>query len=67
MASHNSAIVFRSAGLSAGSALAYGPGFKYEEFLATPNPVVAGVTSLMFYFGFAMLGTSNSRPLRSFH
>lgn len=34
---------------------AYGPHFQYEEFMQTPGPISAIVTSLVIYFGFGLL------------
>ena len=62
-APHNTAIVRRSWGVlesadASSRVLAYGPEFRYEEFLAAKNPVYAALTSLIVYFGFAWLGSS---------
>lgn len=57
----NSAIVRRSWGIletadPSSKVLAYGPDFNYDEFLVAANPISAALTSLAFFFGFAILG-----------
>lgn len=56
----NSAVVRRTWGILEGAdantrVWAYGPHFRYEEFMQTPGVISAIVTSLVIYLGFGLL------------